>query len=171
MSDPFPTSWDRSPARPLCPWNFLGKNNEVIFPSPGIFPTQRLNPCPALAGGFFTTEPPGKPVYMHMCVYIFFLCIDHWGRLSYLSLLFFGNLHSDGCILVYLSFSPSLFDSLFTAICKVSSDSCFAFLHFFFLEMGLITASCAMSRTPVHSSSGTLSIRSRPLNLFLTSTV
>ena len=24
-----------------------------------------------------------------------FLCIDHWGRLSYLSLLFFGTLHSD----------------------------------------------------------------------------
>ena len=28
-----------------------------------------------------------------------------------------------------------------------------------------------MSQTPFHSSSGTLSIRSRPLNLFLTSTV
>ena len=29
-----------------------------------IFPTQGSNPClmsPALAGGFFTTEPPGKP--------------------------------------------------------------------------------------------------------------
>ena len=25
-----------------------------------------------------------------------FLCTDHWGRLSYLSLLFFGTLHSDG---------------------------------------------------------------------------
>ena len=33
---------------------------------------------------------------------------------------------------VYLSFSPLLLDSLlFTAICKVSSDSHFAFLHFF----------------------------------------
>ena len=27
----------------------------------GIFPDQGLNPSPALAGGFFTTEPPGKP--------------------------------------------------------------------------------------------------------------
>ena len=28
----------------------------------GIFPDQGWNPCtPALAGGFFTTEPPGKP--------------------------------------------------------------------------------------------------------------
>ena len=34
------------------------------FPPPGIFPTQGSTPCfvsPALAGGFFTTEPAGKP--------------------------------------------------------------------------------------------------------------
>ena len=36
---------------------------------------------------------------------------------------------------------------------------------------GVETVSCTMSRTSVHGSSGTLSIRSRPLNLFLTSTV
>ena len=28
----------------------------------GIFPDQGLNQSPALAGGFFTTEPPGKPL-------------------------------------------------------------------------------------------------------------
>ena len=38
-------------------------------------------------------------------------------------------------------------------------------------QADLIPVSCAMSRTSIHSSSGTLSIRSRPLNLFLTSTV
>ena len=39
---------------------------------------------------------------------------------------------------VYLSFSPLLFAShLFTAICKVSSDSHFAFFAFLFLEDGL----------------------------------
>ena len=59
----------------------------------------------------------------------------------------------------------------FTAICKASSDNHFAFLHFFFLGMVLINVSYAMSRTSIHSSSGTLSIRSNPLNLFLTSTV
>ena len=58
-----------------------------------------------------------------------------------------------------------------TAICKASSDGHFAFLHFIFLGMVLITTYCTMSRTSVHSSSGTLSIRSSPLNLFLTSTV
>ena len=40
-----------------------------------------------------------------------------------------------------------------------------------FLGMVLIPASCTMLRTYVHSSSGTLSIRSNPFNLFLTSTV
>ena len=73
---------------------------------------------------------------------------------------------------VYLSFSPLPFTSLiFSAICKASSDNHFAFLHFFFLGMVLITASCIMSQTSIYSSSGTLSIRSNTLNLFVTSTV
>ena len=57
----------------------------------------------------------------------------------------------------YLSFSLLLFTSLlFTAICKASSDSHLAFLHFFFLGMVLITASCTMAWTSIHSSSDTL---------------
>ena len=52
-------------------------------------------------------------------------------------MLFFVILHSDG---VYLSFSPlPLASLLFSAICKVSSDNHFAFLHFFFLGMVLIS--------------------------------
>ena len=32
------------------------------FPSPGHPPNPGIEPmCPALAGGFFTTAPPGKP--------------------------------------------------------------------------------------------------------------
>ena len=46
---------------------------------------------------------------------------------------------------------------LFTAICKASADSHFAFLHFFSLGMVLIRASCTMSWTSVHSSSDALS--------------
>ena len=73
---------------------------------------------------------------------------------------------------VYLTFSSLLSASLlFTAICKASSDSHFAFLHFFSLGMVLIPISCTISWTYVHSSSGTLSIRPSPLNLLLTSTV
>ena len=59
---------------------------------------------------------------------------------------------------VYFSFSSLPFTSfLFSAICKASSDNHFAFLHLFFLGMVLIIAFCTMSRTSVHSSSGTLS--------------
>ena len=73
---------------------------------------------------------------------------------------------------VYLSFFPLPFTSLlFSTICKTSSNNHLAFLHFFFLGMILIPASCTMSWTSIHSSSGTLSIRSNPLNLFVTSTV
>ena len=72
---------------------------------------------------------------------------------------------------IYFSFYPLSLASLLSAICKASSDSHFAFVHFFFLGMVLIPVSCTMSRTDILSSSGTLPIRSNPLNLFLTSTV
>ena len=68
----------------------------------------------------------------------------------------------------YVNFILHLFNYQFV---RPSSDSHFAFLHFFFLGMFLIPVSCTMSWPSVHSSSGTLSIRSSPLNLFLTSTV
>ena len=63
------------------------------------------------------------------------------------------------CIQMGISFLlPLLFAFLlFTAICKASSDSHFSVLHFFFLGMVLVPASCTMSWTSVHSSSGTLS--------------
>jgi len=73
---------------------------------------------------------------------------------------------------VYFSFLRLLFASLFfSAVCKASSGNHFVILNLFFLGMVLITASCTMSWTSIHSSSGTLSIRSNPLNIFLTSTV
>ena len=78
-----------------------------------------------------------------------------------------SELHSNGYIfpfLLCLSF-------LFFSVCKASSGNCFAFLPFFFLGMVLITTSCIMLQTSVHSSSGTLSIKSNPLNLFVISTI
>ena len=43
-----------------------------------------------------------------------FLCIDHWERLFYLSLLFFGTLHSNGYIFPFLlCFSFPFFSQLF----------------------------------------------------------
>ena len=47
------------------------------LPGPGIEPMS-----PALAGGFFTTESPGKPLYGFLCVY------PAWGSLSFLGLQF-----------------------------------------------------------------------------------
>jgi len=80
----------------------------------------------------------------------------HWSlRKAFLSLL--AILWNAAFNWIYLSFSPlPLTSFLFSAICKASSDKHFAFLHFF-LGMVLITASCTMSWTSVHSSSGTLS--------------
>jgi len=63
------------------------------------------------------------------------------------------------CIQINISFlfSFALASPLFSAVCKPSSDIHFAFLHFFFSGMVLIPASCTVSQTSVHSSSGTLS--------------
>ena len=63
MSDSFVTSMDY---RLLSPGDFPGKNTGVDchFLHQGFFPTQGSNPrliSPALADGFFATEPPGKP--------------------------------------------------------------------------------------------------------------
>ena len=95
----------------------------------------------------------------------------HWSlRKTFFSLL--AILWNSAFKWVYLCFSPLPLASLFySAILKASSDNSFAFLHFFFLEMVLITASCTVSQTSIHSASDTLSIRSNPLNLSVTSAV
>ena len=56
-------TWPHGPARLLCPWDFPGKNTGVgchallqgNLPNSGIKTTST-----ALAGGLFTTEPPGE---------------------------------------------------------------------------------------------------------------
>ena len=69
-----------------------------------------------------------------------FLWLVHSRRLSFLSLLFSGTLHSVRYIFPFLL---CLF-LLFSAICKAPSDNHFAFLHFFFLGMILVTTSCTV---------------------------
>ena len=54
------------PTRLLYPWDFLGEDPRIgcHFLLQGIFPTQGSNPVSlALGSGFFTTEPPGKPIW------------------------------------------------------------------------------------------------------------
>ena len=96
-----------------------------------------------------------------------FLYIIHLGRVFLnLSLVFFGTLHSDEYIFPFLLCLLLLFFSqLFLRPPQTT------ILTFFFLQMVLITASCTMLWTSIHSSPGTLSITSNPLNLFVTSTV
>ena len=81
----------------------------------------------------------------------------HWSlRKAFLSLL--ATLWNSAFRWIYLSISPlPLASLLFWAICKASSDNHFAFVHFFFLGMVLITTSCIISWTSIYSSSGTLS--------------
>ena len=78
-------------------------------------------------------------------------------RKTFLSLL--AILWNSAFSWVYFSVCPLPFTSLlFSAMCKVSLErNHFALLHFFFLGMVLMTASCTISRTSVHISSGTLS--------------
>ena len=66
------------PSRLLCPLKFPGNNRGAgcHFLLQGIIPTQGSNPCSSvsitLAGGFFTTKPPGKPLIP--CNQIAILC-------------------------------------------------------------------------------------------------
>ena len=61
------TLWT-APAQLLCPWGSPGKNTGVGCHAflQGILLTQGLN-CVSCSSciAFFTTEPPGKPVYIH----------------------------------------------------------------------------------------------------------
>ena len=63
------------------------------------------------------------------------------------------HIHSDHSF-DYMELCLSL---LFSAIFKASLDSHFAFFIFFFFEIVLVSTSCTMLWTSVHSSSGTLS--------------
>ena len=53
------------PTRLLHPWDFPVKStwSGLPFPSPGTLPNPGIEPAsPALTGGFFATEPPGKAI-------------------------------------------------------------------------------------------------------------
>ena len=63
ISDSFATPWTAARQAPLS----VGFSRQeywsgLPFPSPGDLPNPGIKPMsPALAGGFFTIEPPGKP--------------------------------------------------------------------------------------------------------------
>ena len=101
-----------------------------------------------------------------LAILLFSYIYLHWSlKKAFLSfLLVFGTLHSDDYIFPFLL----CFSQLFV---RLPQTAILLFLHFFSMGMVFNPVSCTKSGTSIYSSSGTLSIRSRPLNLFLTSTV
>ena len=80
---------------------------------------------------------------------------------------FFFFLISPCSSLEIFPFLPCPFISLlYSAICKASPESHFAFLHFFFFGMVLVTTFYTVLQTSVYSSSGTLSTITNPLGYF-----
>ena len=79
--------------------------SQLPFPSPGDLPDPRIEPVSpmssGLAGGFFTTEPPGKPhlyvcvyTYMKILVYTYVLCtyaLFYTHIISYICNIFFST--------------------------------------------------------------------------------
>ena len=94
----------------------------------------------------------------HFIVFFyFFSLITEEGFL--ISLLFFGNLQTNGYIFPFLlCFSPLFFSQLFVK----PSQTAILLFAFLFWGMVLIPVSCTVSQTSVHSSPGTLSIRLVP---------
>ena len=62
-------------ARLHCPWDVLRQEykRELPFPTPGDLPDPWIElktpASPALAGGFFTTVPPRKPLYIYTYIH------------------------------------------------------------------------------------------------------
>ena len=111
--------------------------------------------CSLSISDFFLREPR----LSHSIVFLYFFFPHCSLRKAFLSLL--AILWNSAFRWVYLSSFLLPFASLlFSTIYKASSDNHLGFLHFFFpLGIVLITASCTMSQTSIHSSSGTLSDR------------
>ena len=64
MSDSFETPWTEA-SQTLLSMGFFRQEyrSGLPFPSPGNLPDPGIKPAsPALADGFFTSEPPGKPL-------------------------------------------------------------------------------------------------------------
>ena len=109
-----------------------------------------------------------RSVVFPILLFFLFLCIAPLRRLSYLSLFFFGTQHSDGHIFPFLLCVSLLF---FSQVFVRPPQTAVLPVAFLFPGVVLITASYTMLWASVHSSSGSLSVRANPLNLFVTSTV
>ena len=96
-----------------------------------------------------------------------FLCIDHLGTFSYLSLLFFETLHSDGYICPFLFFLSLLFFSQLFVKPPQTTISPF-FFAFLYLGDGFDHDLLNNVRNLSIVLQALCLIRSNPLNLFVT---
>ena len=120
-------SASQSQASQACEWNHLQVTHTI-----SVLHCAHLRMKCSLGISSFLEEISSPS---HWVVSLLFLCINRWGRLSYLSLLFLGTLHSNGYI---FPFSPlPLASLLFSAICQASSDNRFCLFAFLFLGDGL----------------------------------
>ena len=91
---------------------------------------------------------------------LLFSCIPLYCSLKKAFLFLLAILWNSAFSWLYLSLSPLPYASLlFSAICKISLDNHFSFLHFFFFGIVLVITSCTILQTSIHSSSGTLPSR------------
>ena len=81
-------------------------------------------------------------------------------RKAYFCLLFSGTLHSDEYIFPFISCLSFLF--FLQLLVKTPGATTLPSCISFFLGMVLVTTSCTILRTSIHSFSGTLSTRSNP---------
>ena len=100
MSNSFATPWTVARQAPLS-MGFPSQEywSGLPFPSPGDLPDPGINASPVLAGRFFITEPPGKPVCMYMFVQIYILYI------SKIYNLFRRNDYKDGMLILHVNSS------------------------------------------------------------------
>ena len=71
----FVTSWTVALQTPLS-MEFSRQESwsGLLFPTPGDLPDPEIEPVsPALAGGFFTTAPPGKPISLRLTTILYFI--------------------------------------------------------------------------------------------------
>ena len=88
----------------VCTWLFLISSASVRFTPFLSFIEPIFAWNVPLVSLIFLKRSPVFPLLF----FSLFLYTDPWGRLSYLSLLFFGTLHSDGCVFPFPCFLLSL---------------------------------------------------------------
>ena len=101
-------------------------------------------------------------------IFFYLFALFTYKVLLNLSVLCSGTLCSVGCIFPFsLAFQFSSFLGSLQGLLRKP----LCLLVFLFLGIALVTVSCTVLQISVHSSSGTLTTRSNPSNLFITATV